>query len=212
MMATLRCPECGLDNVGTPVSCANCGFPFERSPMVPGVATHTAPLVGHANHTSVASQAPKPTGHFLRNVVGLCVLAGLVFVFYKVRTGSSLRTAVGGPETIANETYVLDEGDARTYSFSFPAARRVRVTLQASPAPVNLLLMTSAQFSEYQKARSKLLGGQYHYSPELSDSRVLATEREALLNAGTYTLVVERPRESVLLTDKTTARVLIQGM
>jgi hypothetical protein len=72
--------------------------------------------------------------------------------------------------------------------------------------------MTSAQFSEYQKARSKLLGGQYHYSPELSDSRVLATEREALLNAGTYTLVVERPRESVLLTDKTTARVLIQGM
>jgi hypothetical protein len=41
---------------------------------------------------------------------------------------------------------------------------------------------------------------------------VLDAEPEGVLSPGTYYVIVERPRDSVILTDATSAHVVIKGM
>jgi len=148
----------------------------------------------------------------LRSLIGLVVLGTLIYIGYKISTGSSVKTAVSGPETIFEQTVRLDEGDARSYSFTISSSRRIHVSLHARPKRVNVILMTTSDFDEYKHARGKFLGGKYHYLKAISAMGVLDAEPEDVLPSGTYHVIVERPRDSVILTDATSAHVVIKAM
>jgi len=148
----------------------------------------------------------------LRSLIGLAVLGTLIYIGYKVSTGSSVKTAVSGPELIFDETVRLDEGDARSYPFTVSSSRLIHVSLHASPKRVNVILMTASDFDEYQRTRGKLVRSGYHYLQAISEKSVLDAEKEVVLPSGTYHVIVERPRDSVILTDATSAHVVIKGM
>jgi len=106
-----------------------------------------------------AIRAPKRKNvSTLRSLIGLVVLGTILYIGYKVSTGSSVKTAVSGPETIFDETVRLDEGEARSYSFTVSASRRIHVSLHASPKRVNVILMTASDLDEYKRARASSLG------------------------------------------------------
>jgi hypothetical protein len=148
----------------------------------------------------------------LRSLIGLAILGTVIYIGYKISNGSSVKTAVSGPEKIFDETVRLDEGDARSYSFTVSSSRRIHVSLHASPKRVNVILMTASDFDEYKRARGKLFGGGYHYLRAISAKGVLDAEQEDVLPSGTYHVIVERPRDSIVLTDATSAHVVIMGM
>ncbi|HEY4242194.1 MAG TPA: hypothetical protein VGM88_20395 [Kofleriaceae bacterium] len=76
----------------------------------------------------------------------------------------------------------------------------------------NVYLMDDTDLEEYKSAIGKLRGGEYHYIPALSTKGVSSWQQEALLPSGHYTVVVERPREALVFTNKTSAHVVIEGM
>jgi hypothetical protein len=143
----------------------------------------------------------------------LAVLGIVAWYGYKIMYGgSSLRSAVAGPETIVNESRLLDEGEAMGYSFTLPTQRRVEVSIQASPKPVNVMLMRPDQWQEYQRVKGKLFGGRFTYVDALSAQGVTTFSNTTMLPEGSWAIVVERPQASLLFTDKTSAMVTIRAL
>jgi hypothetical protein len=129
-------------------------------------------------------------------LLGLLALVG--YVVFKMNSGSSVRSAIAGPEVLASETVSLDEGQGREYSFALPTQRRVEVVVTATPKSVNVFLMNQEDFQSYTKARKKLLGGKFSYRQLISSEAVLSLHKTEMLPAGSWRIVVERPSESLL--------------
>jgi hypothetical protein len=155
---------------------------------------------------------PKKKGGLTVSRVALWgILLGVVYIFFKVSTGSSVAGAVRGPQTIVYEAVELKEGEANGYGFSIPSDRRIEVQVLANPKPVNVMLMSEAQWNRYNEARGELFGGQYEYLRALSKQSVLQMNESQVLPAGSYRLVVERPSEALFFKKATAATVAIIG-
>jgi hypothetical protein len=161
----------------------------------------------------VSAQTPpkKKGGITATRAVLWLVLLGVVFVFFKMKSGSSLAGAVAGPQTIVSETISLKEGQAMGYGFRIPSDRRIEVNVTANPKPVNVMLMSEAQWKKYNDVRGKLFGGQYEYKQALSKEAVLQMKESDILPAGSYRIVVERPAEALIFKKETAASVSIIG-
>jgi hypothetical protein len=156
--------------------------------------------------------APKKKGGFgVGRALLWCFILGGLWLIFKVSSGSSVAGAVRGPQTLFNETITLDEGEAMGYGFTNTMDRRVEVSVAANPQAVNVMLMTEEQWAKYQKVRGKLFGGKFEYKQALSKQSVLQMNESDVLPAGRYRIVVERPQESMLFTDKTAAAVTVIG-
>ncbi len=153
----------------------------------------------------------KKQGITASRVVLWSILLGLIFVFFKMKTGSSLAGAVTGPQTIVSETISLKEGQAMGYGFRIPSDRRVEVKVSANPKPVNVMLMTESQWAKYNEAHGSLFGGQYEYKQALSKKSVLQMGESDVLPAGSYRIVVERPQEALIFKKETAATISIIG-
>jgi hypothetical protein len=144
--------------------------------------------------------------------VVLCVVAWWAWNTF----GTASRTPVGAvlgaiaePEVVFDETATLDEGEAKLYSVTLARPRDLRVEVQASPKTVDIMLMTDEDVAGYRKAKGKLFGGNFTHRQVLSSPGVTAFDKTDSVPAGRWTLVVQRPQESALLTDKTAAKVKI---
>jgi hypothetical protein len=144
--------------------------------------------------------------------VVLCVVAWWAWNTF----GTASRTPVGAvlgaiaePEVVFDETATLDEGEAKLYSVTLARPRDLRVEVQASPKTVDIMLMTDEDVATYRAAKGKLFGGNYTHRQALSSQGVTAFDHTDSVPAGRWTLVVQRPQESALLTDKTAAKVKI---
>ncbi len=145
-------------------------------------------------------------------VVLLLVLAVVAYFFVKLTTGSSVRSAVAGPETIVSETVSLNEGEGRQYSFTLPTQRRVEVSVTANPKPVNVFLMNEQDWQAYEKARKKVLGGTFTYRQALSGKSVLNMKQSDILPAGSWRIVIDRPSQSLLGGKSTAATVSVVAL
>ncbi len=139
----------------------------------------------------------------------LLVCAGLGYLGFRVvNNGESVAGALTGPEELFNERIGLQEGQAKNYIFSLSDTRRVEVTVKASPKPVNVYLMTDGDLDAYSRARGKHRSD-FPYQQEISDGHVLHMQRSARLRAGSWHIVVERPREALLFGEETGVSVLV---
>ncbi len=193
-VALIKCSECGREVSDKAAACPQCGAPVVAQAAAPA----TPPPAPAVAAPAAAPPVVKPRRRLrVTTLVLLAVLAAVVYVVVKMSSGSSLRGAVTGPETLASETVSLDEGQGREYSFTLPTRRRVEVSVSANPKPVNVFLMNEEDWQAYNKARQDLLGGRYTYRQTLSRKSVLNMKESDILPAGSWRVVVERPRESL---------------
>ena len=221
-MALISCSECGKQISDKAAACPNCGAPVTAAapggaalavaPATPG-PTPVAPAelaVAHAPARATVKPTKKGGLSVGRVVLWGFILCGLWLIF-KVSTGSSVRGAVSGPQTLVNETIELKEGTAMGYGFTIPTDRRIEVRVNASPKPVNVMLMSEDQWAKYNEVRGKLFGGQYQYMLALSKKSVLQMNESDLIPSGRYRVVVERAEEALLFKKATAATVTIIG-
>lgn len=192
-MTLVACRECGKEVSDTASACPGCGAPVAK-PASQAIA---------AGSKKEAKPGP------MRLLVTAAILVGIVFVGVKVLTGSSVRSAVTGPEVIAKETVPIDEGEARAHCVDLPTRRRVQVQVSATPEKVSIILLPGTEWEKYSKARGRLLGGKYSYNTALSQAGTISMDKEAMLEAGRWCIAVERPRESLVFTDQTIANITI---
>lgn len=93
------------------------------------------------------------------------------------------------------------------YSFELRSDARVSVRVRAAPKDVDVMLMTVAELEKFKKAMGKLFGGHYTYRKTLSGKSVLDMDETETLPVGQWAIVVQRPQESVLFGDATSAAV-----
>lgn len=200
-MALIKCLECGREVSDKANACPQCG-----APIVSKAVPAPSPVV-----TAPALTKAKPRVR----VTTLVLLAGLAFagyLVYRVQSGSSIRSAVAGPEMVFSETVSLDEGQARGYAFSLPTHRRVEVAVTATPSSVNVYLMNEQDWLQYNKIRQKLTGGNFTYRRALSRQSVLNMKQTDMLPPGSWRVVVERPSESLFGGKSTAATVKVTAL
>jgi len=205
-MALIECRECNKQVSDKATTCPHCGAPVEH-PTTEAVEKQPEQADKPKRAEKEQWKYRKP----LLTIVSLVILAVVIVIFMRVRSGSSLRGAVTGPETIISEKISLKEGQAMSYSFTVPSQRRVEVEVEARPKAVNVMLMTESDWKKYKKAKGALFGGKYTYRRALSSKSILKMKESDILPAGNWKIVVERPSESLLFGDDTTAKVKITG-
>lgn len=173
-----------------------------------------APPVRYAAQPMMRSHPPKKPNGVVRQVIGVLVLVILLgWVGLSLVAGRNplalLAGAVRGPQVVVDETMSLDEGEAKLFSISSPSTVNVHIEVSASPEAVDVMLMNDNDVERYKAANGNLFGGQYSFRQGLSSQGVTAFDQSDTLPEGKWTFVVQRPRVSALVTDKTDATVKI---
>jgi hypothetical protein len=153
--------------------------------------------------------APRAKGTNWGLIFVLLLFAGGGYYLYAARSGKTVTTAISGPTTLVSESFSLDEGQARSWSFSLPAPRQVEVSVRSSSKDVNVYFMDEAQFAVYEKARKE--HGRFEYRTVLSGLNVRAATKGEIIPEGRWHVIVELERTSVLTTDTTNVSVLIKS-
>jgi DNA-directed RNA polymerase subunit RPC12/RpoP len=201
-MALIKCSECRREVSDKAAACPQCGAPV----VVPRATATPSPAPVQAVATpSPAKQRSRPL-----TLVLFAILAVVAYAVFKMSTGSSMRGAIAGPQTMVAERLALKEGQAMGYELTLSTARRIEVTVDASPKAVNVMLMNAEDWQKYNQVRGKLFGGQYTYRQGLSRQSVLHMKQSEILPSGTWRVVVERPQESLFGKD-TEATVSVVG-
>jgi len=195
-MALVKCLECGSDVSDKAAACPRCGAPSGAGAIPSPVASQPTPLA-----------PPRRRGVRPFTVILLIGLLGAAYLFLR-SSGKTVTSAVSGPETLVSETVVLKEGHAKDFSFTLPSSRRVEVTMTAAPRGVSVFLMNGTDFTGYTAARQKP-GSQFTYRRALSTQNALRFSQADVIPEGTWHIVVERPSESLLFGDDSTATVKI---
>ena len=120
---------------------------------------------------------------------------------------TELAEALRSPQEIVNSSYEIDEGEYVFHSFELLTAARVRLQLNARPEPVDVILMTPADFDKYRRASEE--GGSYSYRELLSRKQVVQFDSTETLPKGEWTIVVARPIEDIDSPQSTTADITI---
>ncbi len=163
-----------------------------------------------------ATDSWRPTWPLVRNVAAALVA---LFVAYKVVTlFSGLHDRLGarnasltGRRTVLSQQFELAEGDVGDHAFTLVQAAHVEVSLTASPRPVNVMVMTPAQWDGYQAIKGRVFGGRTACTPSLAEDGTTQWVGVGDLAAGDYRLVVERPRET-RVKDATAASTIVQAV
>jgi hypothetical protein len=185
LMGLVKCSECGVEVSDKAAACPKCGAPV-------GGVRPPAPRV-------------KRSGVRAFTLILLVGLAAAAYLFLR-SSGKTVTSAVSGPETLVSETVVLKEGQAKDYSFTLPSSRRVEVSVSASPKNVSVYLMDGNDFAGYQEARATGRG-QFTFKRPLSAEKAVRVNQADVLPEGKWHFVVERPNESLLFGDDTSATV-----
>jgi hypothetical protein len=199
-MALMNCPECSKEISDKAPSCPNCGAPSSLQRPA-GAVTFKKQGMSHS----------KTIG--LGVLIGLVVLLGWMWRSALSDTAAppsaGLLAALRQPKKLVNERTQLNEGRSIIYSFYLPTDSRVQVEANATPKAIDVMLMNSDQAAKFREANGKLFGGNYTYTQALSGQQVLTMDKTAVLPSGNWSIVVLRPRESIIFTEETAASIRV---
>jgi hypothetical protein len=160
-MALIKCTECGREISDKAATCPQCAAPVAST--TPKVAP-SAPLPANAP-TNVPPLPLHRKGVSATTIVLVSILGALVVGIFIMRqmAGSSSRVGrpspsllptLHEPEHVVSERIALKEGEAKMYSFTLNRSPRVEVKVQASPKPVDVMLMTADDLEKYKEPRA----------------------------------------------------------
>jgi hypothetical protein len=158
----------------------------------------------------MVAKTAKPKRSRLPFIVLVLILLGLVYKASSM-TGTSPLAAVAGPQQLLKKHDILKEGEYLDFPLSNSRNRKVEVTISAGPKKVNLVTMDDGNFLAWKNAKGSLTGGAYKYIPALSTKDTTSATREGVLPEGSWHIVVERPRESIVFTEQTSVDVVVLG-
>lgn len=196
-MALIPCSECNREISDRAPACPHCGAPT-GAPLPAGGSPITTTQVVSKKRTSKAA------------IVVLILLLGLGFWLYRSAAApfsTGVVAALRQPRKLVSERISLKEGEAKMYSFTLPSNARIEVKAEATPQEVDVMLMTAEESQKFEKAAGNLFGGEYTYRQALSKQGVLAMNDTEFLPAGSWVIVVRRPKEAILFGDPTTASI-----
>jgi hypothetical protein len=210
-MALVNCGECGRQVSDKAQACPQCGAPVADTvpERPPGVPPNWKQELAAMKAEEVTKKKTRPI--FL---VILGVFAAGAFIVYRAATNekaappsAGLRGAFRQPQKVVSERASLKEGQAMMYAFELRSDARVEVEVHAQPKSVSVMLMTAAELEKFRKAMGELFGGKYTYRQALSRQAVLQMKDTEMLPAGSWAIVIQRPRESLLFGDDTAAAI-----
>lgn len=205
-MALTACGECGNQVSDKAVACPKCGAPVAERRDTAHSAAASAPAGLQAQSPATAKKRFFTAG---RVIAWLFILLAGGLLLLRVGSGTRLAAAIAGPRTIVDERIELKEGEAQSYGFRLQDPEDVDVQVNAAPKKVNMMLMSEEQWAKYKKVHGSLWGGEFEYKKALSREGVLEWTGSELLPPGSWRVVVERPKESLLFGDSTAARVKV---
>jgi len=213
-MALTKCSECGREVSDKAVSCPQCGAPVAAAQ--PPTAVQAPAAVQPPPPAAAAPSKPpvqKRKTHPIAWVALVLLLAG-GFWIYRAATSESAAPPSAGfaaafrqPQKLVSERFSIKEGQAMMFSFTLRSDARIEVSVQATPKNVDVMLMTARELENYKAAKGKLFGGEYSYRKALSRQGVLGLNETEVIPSGSWAIVVQRPHESLLFGDDTTASV-----
>ncbi len=71
--------------------------------------------------------------------------------------------------------------------------------------------MDDVEWKRFANAKGSLFGGKYSYRPAMSSKGVRKFDKQEMLPSGTWCIVVERPSESLVFTDKTSVHITVRA-
>ena len=193
---------------------------LEQARMAAAASRPAAPVAAPAPVYAAQPKASSNTAGIMVVLVILLACAG--GAFYIIKTAGDLAdagafSAVPGaaepapepPQVLLNQTRELNEGDYTGMSFGVTGLSEISVSVKASPKSVDIFLLDDENWGKFQANNEAGRDGGWKYYKTLSRQGVLAEEMTSDLSQGTWHLLVQRPRESAILRDKTTATVVI---
>lgn len=198
-MALIDCWECAREVSDHASTCPHCGAPIEESkdaiPRSKSRRNRTGCLV----------------------VVGLVLIVGCFFAWRSLYSDEAAPLSAGLPgairphQELVDESVRIGEGWYKYYSFELYTSARVRVEVYASPAHVNVMLMTPSDFEGYQQAQSTVQESDTAYTHRelLSSENVVRYDQTETLPSGEWIIVIERPLENIFSPESTTVNLTI---
>ena len=194
---------------------------LEQARAVAAAPRAAAPVAAPA--AVAAAQPSKASSHVVGIILFLIIVvggvgAGMHFidsVADKVEDGAfsagpgAAEPAPEPPQVLLNQTRELNEGDYTGLSFGVTGLSEISVSVKASPKSVDIFLLDDENWGKFQANNEAGRDGGWKYYKTLSRQGVLAEEMTSDLEQGTWHLLVQRPRESAIMRDKTTATVVI---
>jgi hypothetical protein len=190
------------------LQCPGCGTPIAGSTRVPRAAsTPTAPPSAKGSKTGQV---------VLVAVLGVVFVAagGLAVVGALMERGGEIvqRAATSTREirVLADETFDLKEGEARSFSFSTTALATVHAEVTANPRSLDVYFMDASQVDAFEAALDEPGEKRFSYkvSP-LSSLRVKHMRQSERVDAGKWALVVYHERESLIDLETTSVKVYL---
>ena len=207
-MALVNCPDCGKSVSDQAAACPQCGHPIKIQ-AAPAAASI---LVAAA---APARSQERPRTRPIAWVALIILVVGGFLVWRAVNSDTAapltagLTAALRQPHKVVDERIQLKEGEYHVYGFTLNSDARVQVQVGATPKDVDVMLMNKAEFEKFQQVSGSLFGGQYSYRQALSGKGILNLDRTETLPAGTWSIVVMRPSEALLLRKETNASVIV---
>jgi hypothetical protein len=211
-MSLIACPECGRMVSERAEACPQCGCPHSSGsvPLAEPFEPVPPPSPSRAAFTTGFEGLPaRSSRRFALSVgvplLGLVALALVVAMF-------GLGVNFGAKQTLIADRVDLLEGQSKHWPVHLAARRRVLVTVDAEPRPVNVVVLDAEQWQEYTRSHSNPSGQSGHvYTTGLSDLGTVHMDKTATLPAGDWHVVIERPREAPGSAQATVVRVAIIG-
>lgn len=213
------CPFCAESIRLSAIKCRFCGSMLTG--LQPG--DQVVAVAGVAKPGTPRSPAPEKAAPAKRrssgaSVVVLLVLVGGVYWLYRANTSDTAAPLSAGPvaafrspQKVVSERISLEEGQAVMYSFSLNSDARVQVSVESNPKAVDVMLMTGSEIERYRELKGTvsgaLFGGKFTYQQALSRQNILRMDETEVIPAGSWAIIVEVRKTSVLIMDTTAISV-----
>jgi hypothetical protein len=196
-MALIDCSECSKQVSDKATSCPNCGAPTKLKAE---------------NRKQTLEEKKRP---LVRPVFLVLAAIAAILVWRSFNSESTAPASEGlsglirKPNKVVNEKIELDEGQYMFYSLLLEKNARVQVQVSASPRKVDVVFLSQSELEVYRDVLNGPPGKTFSYLPSLSSENVLRMDKSFEVSAGSWAIVIRRPNESILFTDKTAAEIIV---
>ncbi|MGC4068843.1 MAG: hypothetical protein QM784_30205 [Polyangiaceae bacterium] len=174
-------------------------------------ATKWLPLASHAPFACAmgAARAPRPKGNSVPSAIAVLVLlsltAGGLYAVAKVVLGereltNELASAVRSPIQLRDEIVSVPARASVARGIKLPYGGKLYLDITVLKGKhINVFVVDTAAWSEFEAAKNGLFGGRFHHFPEFHATEASRSRLSGPLAAGNYYVVLDNPTYGILV-------------